>query len=196
LPCYSLLQSIILTIKVIKLPNFLTVTFKKLKYRIRILKIFYRVATTTLALATATQEGRTLFAFLTTHDTLRSTPSSPTPRGPWAKGTQLWSSILLFSISVLTSILDIASLVAYVISGIKKANEISQTLSKIQIGVVVGHLGIWVGVAIAYRVAKNGRDLWGWACSPLAGQIQPSFEGLVDFRDICERSVSGLKQVR
>jgi hypothetical protein len=120
---------------------------------------------------------------------------SPTPRGPWAKDTQLWSSILLFSISVLTSILGIGSLIAYVISGIKKANEISKIASKIQIAVVVGHVGIWVGVAIAYRVAKNGKDLWGWACSPFAEQIQPDFEGVVDFKDVCERSVSCLEEM-
>jgi hypothetical protein len=109
--------------------------------------------------------------------------------------TQLWSSILLFSISVLTSILGMASLIAYVISGTQKANEISKVVTKVQIGVVAGHLGIWVGVAIAYRVAKNGKDLWGWACSPLAEQIQPGFEGVVEFRDVCERSVSCLKEV-
>jgi hypothetical protein len=76
--------------------------------------------------------------------------------------------------------------------GIKKANELSSKVSKLQISVVVAHLGVWVGVAVAYRVAKNGRDLWGWACSPLAEDIQPGFEGVVDFRDICVRSVSYL----
>lgn len=50
---------------------------------------------------------------------------------------------------------------------------------------------IWLGITAAYREAKNGQqDLWGWSCSATAGKIQGSFEGVVNFDDVCKRSVS------
>lgn len=39
------------------------------------------------------------------------------------------------------------------------------------------------------QAGKNGHDLWGWACSPLAHKIQPNFQGLVDFDKVCNRGV-------
>lgn len=56
----------------------------------------------------------------------------------------------------------------------------------------VTHLAVWIGVAVAYRVAKNGKDLWGWACSPIAQDIQPNFEGVVNFKNVCDRGVCDL----
>ena len=52
------------------------------------------------------------------------------------------------------------------------------------------HVITWIVVAIMYRVGKDGHDLWGWACSPIAERIQPGFEGLVDFGSVCSRGVS------
>jgi len=43
-------------------------------------------------------------------------------------------------------------------------------------------------------VGKNGHDLWGWACSPLAAQLQPTFEGVVNFDSVCKRGVCLCKE--
>jgi hypothetical protein len=38
-------------------------------------------------------------------------------------------------------------------------------------------------------MGKNGHDLWGWACSDTADEIQQNFEGVVDFDMVCNRGV-------
>ncbi|EKD16732.1 hypothetical protein MBM_05201 [Drepanopeziza brunnea f. sp. 'multigermtubi' MB_m1] len=137
---------------------------QKLKSRIRYLRLLSRLAGTAIAIAIVAQEGQTLYAFYTTHTTIRS------GRGPWAKETQLWSSLLMFCLSLITALLGVGMVIAYYFS-IKAAN----TIAGVQVGIVivvdVGHLVVWIVVAVAYRVAKNGRDLWGWACSPIAEGI-------------------------
>jgi hypothetical protein len=152
----------------------------KLKFRIRYLRLISRLAATSIAFATASQEGLTLRSYFTTHNVIRS------GRGPWANDTRLWSSILLFSISVITIIFGLIIILAYFIS-VKAANSVSSVQSKFAIAVEVGHIAMWIGVAVAYRVAKNGHDLWGWACSPLAQKLQPNFQGVVQFNNVCQR---------
>ncbi|KAG4415914.1 hypothetical protein IFR04_010932 [Cadophora malorum] len=77
-------------------------------------------------------------------------------------------------------------IIAYFFS-VKAANTVAGIQGGIGMAVDVTHLAIWIAVAIAYRVAKNGKDLWGWACSPIAQDIQPNFEGIVNFKNVCDR---------
>lgn len=97
----------------------------------------------------------------------------------------------MFATSLITALLGISIVIAYFFS-VKVANTISGISGIISIVVEVVHLSIWFGVAVAYRVAKNGKDLWGWACSPVAEKIQPNFEGIVNFKNVCARGVCGL----
>lgn len=147
------------------------------------LRLISRLAATAVAIPAAIQEGHTLWTYTHTHSIQRN------GRGPWAKQTSLWPSVLLFSIALLTAILGIAITISYLFS-IKAANRVSSVQDKLSIGNEVGHVIVWIGVAIAYRVGKNGKDLWGWACSPLAEKIQGGFEGVVDFEKVCSRGVS------
>ncbi|KAF5879460.1 uncharacterized protein Bfra_006668 [Botrytis fragariae] len=160
---------------------------QKLKRRIRILRFISRVLITGLTVAIAVEEGRTLLNFLETHNDIRSPPGSPTPRGPWALQTQLWSAVLLFITCVITAILGLISVISYLVS-IKAANSISSMNTKFGIATESIHIATWIAVATAYRVAKNGKDLWGWACSPLAEKIQPTFQNVVNFKNVCDRS--------
>ncbi|KAI9054475.1 hypothetical protein LZ554_001634 [Drepanopeziza brunnea f. sp. 'monogermtubi'] len=160
--------------------SFLSEKDRKLKSRIRYLRLLSRLAGTAIAITIVAQEGQTLYAFYTTHTTIRS------GRGPWAKETQLWSSLLMFCLSLITALLGVGIVIAYYFS-IKAANTIAGVQLGIVIVVDVGHLVVWIAVAVAYRVAKNKRDLWGWACSPIAGGLQPNFEGIVDFGKVCDR---------
>ena len=80
-------------------------------------------------------------------------------------------------------------LIAYLIS-IKKANTISSVQSVTGLVIEVAHIIIWIVIAILYRVGKTGKDLWGWACSPLAEKIQPNFNNVVHFNAVCDRGVS------
>ncbi|KAH6724931.1 hypothetical protein DL95DRAFT_525980 [Leptodontidium sp. 2 PMI_412] len=154
---------------------------RKLKSRIRYLRLLARLAGTAIALTTVSQEGQTIHTFLTTQDTMRG------GRGPWAKQTELWSSIMMFALSLITALLGFGIIIAYFFS-IKAANTVAGIQGGISMAVDITHLIIWVAVAIAYRVAKNGaKDLWGWACSPIAQDIQPNFEGIVNFKNVCDR---------
>lgn len=120
---------------------------------------------------------------------MRTPPGSSAPRGPWALQTQVWSAVLLFFTGVITAILGLISVIAYLVST-KAANSISNMNTKFGIAAESIHIATWVAVATAYRVAKNGKDLWGWACSPLAEKIQPTFHDVVNFQNVCNRSVS------
>ncbi|PVH87620.1 hypothetical protein DL98DRAFT_251731 [Cadophora sp. DSE1049] len=153
---------------------------KKLKNRIRYLRLLSRLAGTAIALTTLSQEGQTIHSFLTTQDTIRG------GRGPWAKQTELWSSIMMFALSLITALLGFGIIIAYFFS-IKAANTVAGIQGGIGMAVDITHLAIWIAVAVAYRVAKNGKDLWGWACSPVAQNIQPNFEGIVNFKNVCDR---------
>jgi hypothetical protein len=150
--------------------------------RIRSLRLITRLAATGIAIASAVQEGQTLYTYITTYNTQRG------GRGPWAKNTQLWPSIILFSVSVIASLLGITITIAYLIS-VKAANKVDGYQTKLSVVSEVAHVAIWVGVAIAYREGKTGKDLWGWACSPLANKIQANFEGIVNFDKVCSRGV-------
>ncbi|KAI9646565.1 hypothetical protein NHQ30_004560 [Ciborinia camelliae] len=163
--------------------------FQKLKVRIRILRFVSRCLITALTIGITTEEGRTLLNFIQTRNDLRTPPGSPAPRGPWALQTQLWSALLLFFTGVITAVLGLVSIIAYVIST-KAANSVSNMNTKFGIVTESIHIATWVAVATAYRVAKNGKDLWGWAFSPLAEKIQPTFRGVVNFQNVCDRSVS------
>ena len=51
------------------------------------------------------------------------------------------------------------------------------------------HLAVWIATAVAYRVGKTGKDLWGWSCSTAAQDIQKTFPE-VNFDFLCSFQVS------
>jgi len=155
----------------------------KLKTSIRILRFISRLAATAIAIVTASQEAVTFSTYLKTRNTQRD------GRGPWAKETSLWPTIMLLAISAITAILGLLIVIAYLIS-IKTANAISSVQFGASMIIELAHIVIWVIVAILYRVGKTGKDLWGWACSPLAENIQPDFENVVHFDAVCSRGSS------
>jgi hypothetical protein len=73
---------------------------------------------------------------------------------------------------------------------IRHANAVALVQTWFVSLVEAAHIITWIVVAVLYRVGKTGKDLWGWACSPTAQKIQPGFEGVVHFEDICSRGVS------
>jgi len=147
------------------------------------MRIFHRIALTCLAVSTTVLEAQTLALFFHTRHTIRG------GRGPWAKQTSLWPSILLLSSSATTALVGLMVLLSYAKS-IKWANNLAMINATIIITTEVAGFVTWIVVATLYRTGKKGKDLWGWACSPLALTIQPNFEGVVNFEGICQRGVS------
>ena len=105
-----------------------------------------RLAATCIAIGTAIQEGLTLFTYLRTRNHIED------GRGPWSLKTQLWTSILLFAASILTVILGVIMIAAYLIS-IRAANKASTVQTYFAVFVELGHIALWIGVAVGYRVS-------------------------------------------
>ncbi|KAH8670107.1 hypothetical protein BGZ60DRAFT_527593 [Tricladium varicosporioides] len=153
---------------------------QKLKTQIRILRFISRVGATALATATLCLEVKTISLYVHTHNIKHG------GRGPWARQTSLWPSILLASVSSITVFIGILILGAYTQS-IRTANKVNLAQTIVTVGVEVTHIIVWITVAVLYRKGRTGHDLWGWACSPLAEKIQPNFKDLVNFTRICQR---------
>ena len=147
------------------------------------MRVVHRVALTILAICATALEAQTLYVFLTTKDVQRG------GRGPWAKQTSLWPSILLLSTSATTALIGVVVLLSYVRS-IRTANNLAMFNAVIIITVELAGFITWIVVAVLYRTGRTGKDLWGWACSPVALQIQPNFEGVVNFEGVCQKGVS------
>lgn len=162
---------------------------QNLKTKIRILRLISRVLGTVLAGATLYLESRTIYTYATTHTIKRNN------RGPWARKTSLWPSIMLLAASGISVIIGLLTMAAYTRS-IRAANNVNFYETIITNTIEVAHILSWIVVAVLYRTGKTGHDLWGWACSPLAKKIEPSFDGVVDFATICRRGVSHLSVCR
>ncbi|KAK0121840.1 hypothetical protein ONS95_010120 [Cadophora gregata] len=154
-----------------------------LKTKIRILRLISRLLGTVLAGATLYLESRTIYSYATTHTIMRNN------RGPWARQTSLWPSIMLLASSGISIIIGLLTMAAYTRS-IRAANNINFYETIISYTIEVTHILSWIVVAVLYRTGKTGHDLWGWACSPLARKIEPSFEGVVDFATVCRRGTT------
>lgn len=111
-----------------------------------------RLAATCIAIGTATQEGLTLSTYLRTRNHIED------GRGPWSLKTQLWTSILLFVASLLTVILGVIMIVAYLIS-IRAANKVSSVQTYFAVFVELGHIALWIGVAVGYRVSLSSSSM-------------------------------------
>lgn len=86
-------------------------------------------------------------------------------RGPWALNTELWTSILMFGASVLTVLLGVVMIAAYLIS-IRAANKVSTVRTYLVVAVELGHVALWIGVAVGYRVSVlrllQSSPRWSW----------------------------------
>ncbi|KAH9209589.1 hypothetical protein DL95DRAFT_466674 [Leptodontidium sp. 2 PMI_412] len=155
-------------------------SIQKLKNKIRLLRLVSRFFGTVLAGATLYLESRTLHTFATTHTVIRGN------RGPWARQTTLWPSVILVAASGITLFFGLLTMMAYTRS-FRSADRVNFYGTIITTTIEAAHITIWIIVAVLYRTGKTGHDLWGWACSPLAQKIEPNFEGLVDFSRVCKR---------
>ncbi|KUJ16454.1 uncharacterized protein LY89DRAFT_782704 [Mollisia scopiformis] len=155
-----------------------------LKSRIRILRFIARVTATALAIPTLILETLTTVNFYSTRNTIRD------GRGPWAKQTSLWPSIMLLAASGVTVLLGFMILAAYLWGSIRHANKVNTLQTSVTVVVELAHLGLWIAVSVLYREGKTGKDLWGWACSGTADSIQKNFNGVVDFGQVCNRGTA------
>jgi hypothetical protein len=152
-----------------------------------VLRIVSRTCTAIFSTAVTVMMAMSLEKFRTTRNIYIG------GRTAWAKNTKIWPTVMLFSVALITLILNLIILIAYLRS-IKAANRVSTMSSIFGFLVFGGHVVVWIAAAVLYRYGKdtNGvsNDLWGWSCSEGADKIQETFQNVVNFDAVCNRSVS------
>ncbi|KAL2356283.1 hypothetical protein BJ546DRAFT_597657 [Cryomyces antarcticus] len=147
---------------------------ESIKQRIRILKLFSRIAAAVVSAVTFVPMTMTLVKYLQTKDTYHSVGGAS--RTAWAVNTTTWPTYMYFSVAAASLLFNSAVVFAY-LRGVQQANRASS-------------------VAGLFRYAKQPhggqfQDLWGWTCSAAADQIQQAFMKEVRFGVYCSlQSVS------
>jgi len=103
---------------------------------------------------------------------------------PWVTPATLWPTYMLLGIATVTFFMNLITLCSYA-CGIGAANKVNSGASIIGYIMQGVHVIVWgVGMGL-FRMAKTGKDLWGYSCSPLTDQIHAEVESFVDFGKLC-----------
>lgn len=154
-------------------------TLTRYKRFVRVTEIIFGVADLCSCLLTVLMEAIMVYILVKFYQT-RNIPA-PGRTSPWAKGTKLWPTYMLAGAALLTCLL---SAVGLFLAFRKKQNTKRSRLTLKVVRVVI-HIACWIAVAIFYRVAKTGKDLWGWSCSEKAAAIQQYYNGPLNFEQLC-----------
>lgn len=101
---------------------------------------------------------------------------------PWAPDTKTWPTYMLLAASILTFLGAAFSLLRACCS--------SRTKTMFSFLYYITHVGIWAGIAVAYRLGKTGKDLWGWSCDMKPdGPRQTLFKDDLNFKVMCDLQV-------
>ena len=125
-----------------------------------------------------------LYIFYTTKDI-----AAPGRKGPWAKNTTLWPTLLLLVASLITLLLDSLAVIAACCRKSKKALRVENRL--IRIGYVV-FVVKWIIVFVLYRTGRTSKDMWGWSCDERAKKIQQYYVTQINFHAMCIEQVGGI----
>jgi hypothetical protein len=149
-----------------------------MKKRVRTMRLVVRMLAFALSCFMLYSQVYMLNKYLSTRGIVRE------GRNAWATTTTIWPTIVLLVSSAVTVLVTAFTLLSYA-WGVKKANWAAIKIYMPWVIVeVVGHVAVWIGTVIAYRVGKTGSDLWGWSCSNKAQGIQIHFLE-VDFSFAC-----------
>jgi hypothetical protein len=138
----------------------------------------------------------TLHTFLATRSTVRAAPS-PTggtvDRTPWHASTRAWPTYMYFA-AALASLLLNGAIFGFYACSVRAANRAHVAAVTFDAVVLVANLVVWVVAAALYRAEKDKggvpNDIWGWACSAGAKEIQKAFRDQVDFDSLCDVQTS------
>ena len=158
--------------------------YEKWKRYLRILRTLTKACTTLFSTTMFAAMIYMTVKYNTTKTVIRE------DRNPWPKaGTKLWPTIMLLVGSGVTLLLSLATLVSYCANWDRARRSWKVTALKYAV-----HILGWVVISAVYRYEKglngNENDLWGWSCSQEVGTVQGLFEGVVDFRVLCNIQVS------
>jgi hypothetical protein len=162
-----------------------------LKRHIRRLRFASRLLTTLLSLAAFVPIAITLRTFLATQSTYRA---APTPAGgtvtrtAWHADTRPWPTYMYFAAALASLALNGAIFGFYALS-VAAANRAHVAAVTFDAVVLVANLVVWIVAAALYRAERDKggvpNDIWGWACSAGAKEIQKAFQDEVNFDSLC-----------
>jgi len=149
------------------------------KRRIRVLRLISRIGSLILNAYMVGTLSFSLAKYYLTKNKVISGNSHP-----WATPTVLWPTIMLLSIAIITFIMNFVTICTY-ICGVGAANKTSSFFSYVGYAMLAAHVVVWAVSAGAFKMASNGRDLWGWSCSLNADAIQEEVKAFMDFGKLC-----------
>jgi hypothetical protein len=163
------------------------------------LRLISRILAFAISVAVFIPISLTLHKFVKTQNVYRDVTKpdgTVESRTAWAKDTKSWPTWMYFLVAGIAVLLNLIIILAYLFSGVKRANKAATIATVFTWIVLIGNLVVWSIAASLYRTEKdkNGKsnDLWGWTCSPAAKAIQKEFAKEVDFNRFCNIQVSTL----
>jgi len=134
----------------------------KVKFRVRVAKIFLRGINFACSLIILSMLAATMMIF-------NATKSLPARSGlpAWATGTQTWPQITMLVIAAISLFMATAILFAYWKGGHHKAEKVAVYYTVFAVGFFIFSIVMWgvaAGILHQAKATGNGQDIWGWSC--------------------------------
>ncbi|TVY53424.1 hypothetical protein LCER1_G005236 [Lachnellula cervina] len=149
------------------------------KKRIRILRFSSRAASLILNAAMIGTLSFALTKYYLTRNHLIAGNAHP-----WATPTTVWPTTMLLGIATVTFSMNLVTLLSYC-CGVGAANKASSVTSVLGYVFLIVHFAAWAVAAGLYRMARDGRDLWGYSCSGASDAVQEQVKSFLDFGKLC-----------
>ena len=108
---------------------------------------------------------------------------------PWVTPATVWPTFMLLAIATITFFMNFITLCTY-LCGVGAANKTASVTSWIGYILMGVHVVVWAVAAGLFKMANNGRDLWGYSCSSTADEVQAEVQQFLNFGMLCTTQVS------
>lgn len=134
----------------------------KVKYRVRIAKLFLRGIDFSCSLIVVSMVAASFAIFNATRNI---PPRNNLP--PWAKDTPMWPQIVILSVASFSLLTAICVFWAYWRGGHRRAEKVAVYYTTFAVAFFVFSIIMWVVAAAVLNQSKEqgkGQDMWGWSC--------------------------------
>lgn len=154
--------------------------FTKFRRYLKIVAFISNLISAGLSFLMLGQMGYMTVMYLGTKD-----KSRPDGKGgvlqPWDADTKTWPTYMLLTASTVTCFGSLIQVLRCCCS--------SRTKTMFSVLYYLVHFGIWAGIAVAYRLGKTGKDLWGWSCDMEGGPRAKLFQDVLNYEQMCNIQV-------
>ncbi|TVY30330.1 hypothetical protein LHYA1_G001563 [Lachnellula hyalina] len=149
------------------------------KKRIRILRSFSRTAWLILNVVMMGTLSFALAKYYLTRDRLIEGNAHP-----WVTPATVWPTAMLLGTATVTFFMNLITLLSYC-CGVGAADKASSFTSVLGYVFLFVHFAAWAVAAGLYRMARDGKNLWGYSCSDASDRIQEQVKSFLNFRELC-----------